>query len=43
MSVDGRERTWKVHLSGEIHSDWRERIESGAGEMAGGEFPCPSA
>jgi YtoQ family protein len=24
------ERTWHVYLSGEIHSDWRERIESGA-------------
>jgi YtoQ family protein len=24
------ERTWNVYLSGEIHSDWRERIESGA-------------
>ena len=23
------ERTWNVYLSGEIHSDWRERIESG--------------
>ncbi|WP_217914978.1 YtoQ family protein [Miltoncostaea marina] len=21
---------WQVHLSGEIHSDWRERIEQGA-------------
>jgi YtoQ family protein len=21
---------WQVHLSGEIHSDWRERIQSGA-------------
>jgi YtoQ family protein len=26
------ERTWQVYLSGEIHSDWRERIESGARE-----------
>jgi YtoQ family protein len=26
------ERTWTVYLSGEIHSDWRERIEGGAGE-----------
>jgi YtoQ family protein len=26
------ERTWKVYLAGEIHSDWRERIESGARE-----------
>ncbi|HEY7256672.1 MAG TPA: YtoQ family protein [Solirubrobacterales bacterium] len=24
------DRTWPVYLSGEIHSDWRERIESGA-------------
>ncbi len=24
------ERVWNVYLSGEIHSDWRERIESGA-------------
>ena len=23
------ERTWNVYLSGEIHSDWRERIEAG--------------
>jgi YtoQ family protein len=23
------ERSWKVYLSGEIHSDWRERIEDG--------------
>ncbi len=26
------ERTWQVYLSGEIHSDWRERIESGVRE-----------
>ena len=25
-------RTWDVYLSGEIHSDWRERIEKGVGE-----------
>jgi len=25
-------RTWTVYLSGEIHSDWRERIESGVRE-----------
>ena len=24
------EKTWKVYLSGEIHSDWRERIQDGA-------------
>ena len=23
-------RTWNIYLSGEIHSDWRERIEQGA-------------
>jgi YtoQ family protein len=27
-------RTWDVYLSGEIHSDWRERIEKGV-EAAG--------
>lgn len=26
------ERTWRVYLSGEIHSEWRERIEAGARE-----------
>ena len=26
------ERVWRVYLSGEIHSDLRERIEAGAGE-----------
>jgi len=25
-------RTWRVYLSGEIHSDWRERIEAGVEE-----------
>lgn len=24
------DRTWTVYLSGEIHSDWREKIEEGA-------------
>jgi YtoQ family protein len=24
------ERVWNVYLAGEIHSDWRERIEAGA-------------
>ena len=24
------ERVWNIYLSGEIHSDWRERITSGA-------------
>jgi YtoQ family protein len=24
------ERTWNVYLAGEIHSDWRQRIEAGA-------------
>ena len=26
------DRTWQVYLSGEIHSDWRERIETGVRE-----------
>lgn len=26
------ERTWQVYLAGEIHSDWRERIEAGVRE-----------
>jgi YtoQ family protein len=26
------EKSWNVYLSGEIHSDWRERIESGIRE-----------
>jgi len=26
------ERIWRVYLSGEIHSDWRERIEAGVRE-----------
>jgi YtoQ family protein len=31
--MDGMsERTWNVYLSGEIHSDWRQRIEAGARE-----------
>jgi YtoQ family protein len=25
-------RVWQIYLSGEIHSDWRERIEEGARE-----------
>ncbi len=25
-------RLWQVYLAGEIHSDWRERIEAGVGE-----------
>ncbi|HET6999496.1 MAG TPA: YtoQ family protein [Solirubrobacterales bacterium] len=27
------ERTWNVYLAGEIHSDWRERIEAGTSEV----------
>ena len=27
------ERRWKIYLSGEIHSDWRERIQSGMNEL----------
>jgi YtoQ family protein len=26
------DRSWSVYLSGEIHSDWRERIEAGASD-----------
>ena len=26
------ERVWRVYLSGEIHSDWRDRIEAGVRE-----------
>ncbi|MFL5901010.1 MAG: YtoQ family protein [Solirubrobacterales bacterium] len=26
------EKVWRVYLSGEIHSDWRERIETGVRE-----------
>lgn len=29
MGID-MSKAWSVYLSGEIHSDWRERIESGA-------------
>ena len=25
--------TWTIYLSGEIHSDWRERIQDGAAEL----------
>ena len=25
-----RKKTWSIYLSGEIHTDWRERIEEGA-------------
>jgi YtoQ family protein len=28
------ERTWNVYLSGEIHSDWRQRIESDVREAS---------
>lgn len=27
------ERTWSVYLSGEIHSDWRQQIETGTREV----------
>ena len=38
MSVSGDvsappDRRWRVYLAGEIHSDWRERIEAGAREV----------
>ncbi len=28
-SHNGADRTWRVYLAGEIHSDWRERIAEG--------------
>ncbi len=28
------EKTWTVYLSGEIHSDWREQIAMGPGQVA---------
>ena len=34
MPDASRNGTWRVYLSGEIHTDWRERISSGA-EAAG--------
>jgi YtoQ family protein len=34
--------TWNVYLSGEIHSDWRERIERGAADAGlGVAFSAP--
>jgi YtoQ family protein len=36
------ERTWSVYLSGEIHSDWRQRIEAGVREAGlAVEFSAP--
>jgi YtoQ family protein len=36
------ERTWRVYLAGEIHSDWRERIAAGAREAGlPAEFSAP--
>jgi YtoQ family protein len=32
VSPERRERSWSVYLSGEIHSDWRQRIETGVEE-----------
>ncbi len=26
-------KTWTIYLSGEIHSDWRQRIEDGAADL----------
>ena len=26
------DKVWKIYLSGEIHSDWREQIENGCAE-----------
>jgi YtoQ family protein len=30
--VNGSAKTWRVYLSGEIHSDWRQRIADGVGD-----------
>jgi YtoQ family protein len=30
--AENRTGTWSVYLSGEIHSDWRERIADGVRE-----------
>ncbi len=36
------ERTWRVYLAGEIHSDWRQRIEAGTREAGlAVEFSAP--
>ena len=32
--------SWNVYLSGEIHTDWREKIENGARNL-GIKFTCP--
>ena len=32
MSDGAQDRSWSVYLAGEIHSDWRERIEAGVRE-----------
>ena len=32
--------SWNVYLSGEIHTDWREKIENGARHL-GVKFTCP--
>ena len=32
--------SWNVYLSGEIHTDWREKIENGARHL-GIKFTCP--
>jgi YtoQ family protein len=31
--MQNHSRNWNVYLSGEIHSDWRERISRGAAEL----------
>ena len=30
LAGSGEEMEWNVYLSGEIHTDWREKIEQGA-------------
>ena len=34
METDMSQQTWNVYLSGEIHSDWRERIIDGAAKAS---------
>ena len=42
METDMSQQTWNVYLSGEIHSDWRERIIDGAAKaVLAIEFAAP--
>lgn len=35
------QRDWSVYLSGEIHSDWRQQIESGFADVPAMRFSAP--